>query len=120
MEAPASIRIEVPVEEFGDAYKGQWVERRQRIGRPIIEGLRETTKMFDGGKPGEKALKAANKVLSTIFTDWTIEDDDGPLPKPWQNPEAFRALLDSDQDLALWVLGKSYQPVVQLVQPSKN
>ena len=120
MEAPASIRIDVPVEEFGDAYKGQYVRRRQRIGKPILDSLQGTTKMFDGGKPGEKALKAVNKILATIWTDWNLTGDAGPLPKPWENPEAFKALLDSDQDLALWLLDKSYAPIVRLVQPSKN
>ena len=116
MEAPASIRIEVPVEEFGDAYEGQWVERRQRIGKPLVEEFEKMAEFFTE----DKAFKHGCKVLSTIFTDWNLGGDDGPLPKPWENPEAFKALLDSDLDLTLWVLGRIHMPIVQLVQPSKN
>ena len=116
MEAPASIKISVPVEEFGDAYKGQWVMRRQRIGATIHKELESFKNVFSD----DKAFKGISKVLATIFTDWTLEGDDGPLPKPWENPEAFKALLDSDLDLTLWVLGLPSTPVVQLVQPSKN
>ena len=116
MEAPASIRIDVPVEEFGDAYKGQYVRRRQRIGRDAHKELEGIKNVFSD----DKAFEASGKIMATLFTDWTIEGDDGPLPKPWENPEAFRALLGSDMDLTLWVLGLVSTPVVQLVQPSKN
>ena len=116
MEAPASIRIEVPVEEFGDAYKGQYVERRQRLGRDTHKELEALGNVFSE----DKAFEDACELMAAIFTDWTIEGDDGPLPKPWENPEAFKALMDSDMDLTLWVLGLPSIPVVQLVQPSKN
>ena len=116
MEAPASIRIDVPVEEFGDAYKGQYVRRRQRIGKPLVEQFEKMTGFFTE----VKAFKYGCKLLAEIFTDWTLEGDGGPLPKPWENPDAFVALLDSDLDLSLWVLGQIHKPVVQLVQPSKN
>lgn len=118
MEVPAHIRIEVPAEEFGDAYEGQWVERRQRIGRDAHKQLEEL-KVFDS-KKGEKAFKTASEILATLFTDWTLEGDEGPLPKPWGNPGAFRALMDSDMDLTLWVLLQVARPMAQLVQPSKN
>ena len=116
MEAPASIRIDVPVEEFGDAYKGQWVRRRQRVGKPIAD-------QFEGIKgffTEKKAFEHGCKVLAEIYTDWTLEGDGGPLPKPWGNPDAFVALLDSDLDLSLWILGQIHLKVSQLVQPSKN
>ncbi|GAH33020.1 unnamed protein product [marine sediment metagenome] len=116
MEVPAHIRIEVPAEEFGDAYKGQWVERRQRIGRDTHKQLEELKNIFDD----MKAFKATSKIYAAIFTDWNLEDDEGPLPKPWGNPDAFRALLDSDLDLCLWVAMLPAMPMVQLVQPSKN
>ena len=116
MEVPAHIRIEVPVEEFGDAYAGQWVERRQRIGRPAIKQLGELKEVFSE----EKEFEIACEILGTIFTDWNLESDEGPLPKPWDNPEAFKALMDSDMDLTLWVLRVLGTPMLQLVQPSKN
>jgi len=116
MEVPAHIRIEVPVEEFGDAYTDQWVERRQRIGKPIVAKFDEMSKFFTD----KKAFEHGCKVLAEIYTDWNLTGDDGPLPKPWGNPEAFKALLDSDLDLSLWVLGQIHKPMLQLVQPSKN
>ena len=115
MEVPAHIRIEVPAEEFGDAYEGQWVERRQRIGRDTHKRL-EKLKIFEE----DKAFKGASKILATIFTDWNLEGDEGPLPKPWDNPDAFEALMNSDMDLTLWVLLQVATPMAQLVQPSKN
>jgi len=116
MEVPAHIRIEIPVEEFGDAYAGQWVERRQRIGRSTVVELEGIKDVF---KDPEQFAKIS-EVLATIFTDWTIGGDEGPLPKPWGNPEAFEALVESDLDLALWVLNLVPKPMLQLVQPSKN
>ena len=116
MEVPAHIRIEVPVEEFGDAYTDQWVERRQRIGKPIVAKFDEMVGFFTK----EEAFEHGCKVLAEIYTDWNLESDDGPLPKPWDNPEAFKALLDSDANLTLWVLEQIRKPVVALVQPSKN
>lgn len=116
MEVPAHIRIEVPAEEFGDAYKGQWVERRQRIGGSWHREIEKIENVFKD----MKAFKKASVLLAAVFTDWNLEGDEGPLPKPWDNPDAFRALLDSDLDLALWVLTLTTRPIVQLVQPSKN
>jgi len=116
MEVPAHIRIEVPVEEFGDAYAGQWVERRQRIGKPLVAKFDEMAGFFTK----EEAFEHGCKVLAEIYTDWSLTDDDGPLPKPWGNPEAFKAQVDSDLDLSLWLLEQIRKPVVALVQPSKN
>ena len=119
MEVPAHIRIEVPVEEFGDAYAGQWVERRQRIGRLTLNQLNGIKHVFKE----EKSLEKVSEILATIFTDWTIGGDEGPLPKPWDNPEAFKVLANSDLDLGLWILSLVPMPMVQLValvQPSKN
>ena len=116
MEVPAHIRIEVPVEEFGDAYAGQWVERRQRVGGPPMRQLDELDNVFKE----DEQFETVSEIMSTIFTDWNLEGDSGPLPKPWGNPEAFKALLDSDMDLTLWVLIQSRRAMLQLVQPSKN
>jgi len=116
MEVPAHIRIEVPVEEFGDAYTGQWVERRQRVGRLALNRLSEIKHVFKE----EESLEEVSEILATIFTDWTIGGDEGPLPKPWNNPEAFKVLANSDLDLALWILTVVGTPMLELVQPSKN
>ena len=116
MEVPASIQINVPIEEFGDAYKGQWVKRRQRIGKVLTAKFDAMTGFFTE----KEAFEHGCKVLAEIYADWNLEGDEGPLPKPWGNPEAFKALLDSDLDLSLWVLGQIHRPMVELVQPSKN
>jgi len=101
-EKPASIRVEVPT-QHGPAYDGedgrQWVERRQRVsGKALLalEGLAQ--KLSD-----EKAFEEICKVLADIFTDWNLESDRGPLPKPWNNPKAFAALFDSDFMVLVWV-----------------
>lgn len=97
-----TVRIEVP-EEYGTAYDGedgrQWVERRQRIGGKYIrelDGLAQ--KVTD-----EEGFKVISKVLSQLFTDWNLEGDEGPLPKPWKSAKAFQALFDSDFNLLMWV-----------------
>lgn len=119
-KVPASIRVEVP-EEYGSAYTNsdgsrQWVERRQRIGRSLIKKFEKLDKYYTD----DKAFKEGSKVLATVFTDWTLSDDEGPLPKPWGNPEAFDALLECDLDLSLWVLGLIHTTVAELIQPEKN
>lgn len=119
-EVPAGIRIDVP-EEYGSAYttngERQWVERRQRIGKSLAKKLEGLAEAFSDDN---KAAKEAYKILATMFTDWTLCDDEGPLPKPWGSPEAFDALLECDLDLSLWVLGLIHQPISQLLAPSKN
>jgi len=119
-KVPASIRVEVP-EEYGSAYTNedesrQWVDRRQRIGRR----LRKKLQVLSGFFTEDKAFKEGCKVLGSIFTDWNLCSDEGPLPKPWGTPQAFEALLDSDEDVALWVLGLIFIPVAELIQPEKN
>ena len=118
-DVPAGIRIDVP-EEYGSAYttngERQWVERRQRMGRGLVKKLEDV----DVFTSDSKAFKEGCKVLATIFTDWSLCDDEGPLPKPWGNPEAFDALLECDLDLTLWVLEVLYMPISQLLAPSKN
>ena len=115
---PLAIRVEVPA-QYGTAYDGedgrQWVERRQRVsGRAIrdLEGLAE--KLSD-----EQAFKEICKVLAEIFTDWNLESDKGPLPKPWGNPKAFAALFDSDFTVLVWVGSLSFVTVGDLFD-SKN
>jgi len=120
MKVPASIRIEVP-EQFGSAYTNsdgsrQWVERRQRIGKSLVKKFEELDEFYTD----DKAFKNGCKVLATVFTDWSLCDDEGPLPKPWGNPEAFDALLECDLDLSLWVLGLIHTTIAELIQPEKN
>lgn len=120
MEKPQPIRIEVP-EDCGTVYEGQWVERAIRVSRDdykairAVESARKTNWMRD-----DKLLSRLSGSLAHIYTDWNLEGDDGPLPKPWREPKAFEALAASDLHLFLWVLQKSLAPFGQLVQPDKK
>ena len=119
-DVPASIRIEVPEDRFGDAYttngKREWVEKRQRIGRGIRKQLEEIENIYED----EKAFKEACQAYAQIFTDWTLSADDGLLPKPWDNPDAFEALMNSDTRLFLWLIELSYAPMSEFLSPDPN
>jgi hypothetical protein len=114
-EKPAAIRIEVP-QEYGDAYDGedgrQWVERRQRISGEALRSIDRVNQKLMG--EDEKMFKEACKVLAEMFTDWNLEGDEGPLPKPWGNPKAFSALFASDWVVCLWVATLPFQSVGDL------
>jgi len=117
---PSGITLDVP-EEYGDAYtRGdgirETVTRRQRIGRGLIKRLEALAKFYTD----DKAFKEGCKVLAEVFTDWTLSGDSGELPKPWDNPAAIEALVDSDLDLSLWILGLVHKPISELVKPEKN
>jgi hypothetical protein len=119
-KVPPGITLDVP-EEYGDAYTRadgtrETVTRRQRIGRSILKRTDALTKLFTD----DKKFKESCKVLADIFTDWTLSGDEGPLPKPWGNPQAFEALIDSDIELTLWVLRLIHTPISELVKPEKN
>jgi hypothetical protein len=119
-DIPVSIRIEVPEDRFGDAYTTdggrQWVERRQRLGRSLLRPLEEIENIYTD----EDAFKAACPLMAEIFTDWNLSGDDGPLPKPWRNAEAFWALMDSDVRLMLWVIELIHMPMSSLLAPDPN
>jgi len=120
MTTSARITIEVPVGKFGDAYAGQWVERCQYIGKPLIDLWSQFIALFMAGVLTEAALlERGHRVLAQIYTDWNLEGDAGPLPKPWGNPEAFRTLADNDLNLALWVAGLPAKPVIRWQGPQK-
>ena len=131
-QTPAAIRVEVP-EEFGEVYDGaegrQWVKRRFRISGYLIKFMEGFSKKLDsiGDTSDEAKAKEAKanekecwQALSEVFTDWNLEGDDGPLPKPWKNPKAFAALFESDWILLMWVAGLVAKSIDQLVNPSKN
>jgi len=108
-------------EEYGDAYMWadgirETVTRRQRVGRKLLKRLDVLTKLFTD----DKAFKEGCKILAEVFTDWTLSGDEGPLPKPWGNPQAFEALVDSDLELTIWVLRQIHVPITDLVKPEKN
>ena len=113
---PAFIRIEVP-EEFGSVYTNadgsrQYVERRQQIGRGIRKEFVGLSELFSEDEQFEKACE----TFQWLFTDWDLADSTtGPLPKPWQTPGAFTALMDMDQDLALWVMQLVNKTMAQLI-----
>jgi hypothetical protein len=119
-EVPVGIKIEVPEERFGDAYtkngEREWVERRQRLGRKVLKQLAELENIYTD----EEAFKLACPLLAQIFTDWNLSGDEGPLPKPWANAEAFEALMDSDVRLMLWVIDLVHMPMSALLVPEKN
>jgi len=68
----------------------------------------------------EDAFKAACPLLAAVFTDWNLSGDEGPLPKPWRNAEAFQALMDSDVRLMLWIIELVHTPVSSLLIPDPN
>lgn len=119
-DVPASIRIEVPEDRFGDAYttdgKREWVDLRQRIGRGVRQQLEALENIYED----KKAFKKLCQSYAQIFTDWTLSGDDGPLPKPWGNPDAFEALMNSDTRLFLWLIELSYTPVSAFLSPDPN
>lgn len=119
-DIPVSIRIEVPEDRFGDAYTAdgirEWVERRQRLGRSLLRQLEELEKIYSD----EDAFKTACPLMAQIFTDWNLSGDDGPLPKPWLNAEAFEALANSDARLWLWIIELIHMPVSSLLAPDPN
>jgi len=114
-ETPAEIRVEVPP-EFGEVYstdgERQWVERRHRISVRILQACEG--KLFEVLED-EKAFQKLCENMGQVFTDWTIEGDSGPLPKPWQNPKAFVALADSDYELLMWVWNLTFMSVAELL-----
>lgn len=116
---PKGFRIVVP-KEYGDVYgegdSREWIERRQRIGRPIILEFAGIKKFLTDKKAFEKGCK----LLGRIFSDWNLTGDYGPLPKPWENAEAFKALIDSDQDLFLWVVSTSYKSIAELISAEET
>ena len=119
MEKPQSIRVAVP-SEHGTVYEGQWVDRAIRISREDYKAIRAVE---DAKKPwirDDKQLAELSIVLSHIYTDWNLEGDDGPLPKPWGDPKAFEALAASDLHLFLWLLRKSLASVAELAVPPKK
>ena len=119
-DVPASIRIEVPEDRFGDAYttdgKREWVKRRQRIGRGAIDELAGLKDILDD----KKAFKKTCLVYAKIFTDWNLSGDDGLLPKPWDNPDAFDALMNSDVRLWLWIIEVVHMPMAEFLSPDPN
>lgn len=119
-DVPAGIRIDVPGDRFGDAYttdgQREWVERRQRVGRDVLKQLEDLENLYSD----EKAFKAACPLLAQIFTDWNLSGDDGPLPKPWGNPKAFHALMNSDVRLTLWIIELVHTPMSALLSTDPN
>jgi hypothetical protein len=119
-DVPVSIQIEVPEDRFGDAYttdgEREWVARRQRLGRGLLRQLEEIEDLYTD----EDAFKAACPLLAQVFTDWSLSGDEGPLPKPWQNAEAFEALMNSDVRVMLWVIELVHAPVSLLLAPDPN
>lgn len=120
MEKPPGIRIEVP-EEYGSAYTNEagereWVERRQRIGRAFVKALQDV----DYDLEDDAKCKKAFELLGQVITGWSLSGDEGPLPEPWKNADAFFALLDSDLELTVWVVEIALKRTTDLIQTEKN
>ena len=116
---PQSIRVMVP-EEYGACYEGQWVERGIRVKREHYKAIRDVQEREESYLRDDEALTELSLVLASVYTDWNLEGDEGPLPKPWGDPKAFEALASSDLSLFLWLVGKSLAPVASLAEPPKN
>lgn len=114
-EKPVPIRVEVPP-EFGEVYstdgERQWVERRHRISVSMLKGCEG--KLFEL-LDDDKAFKKLAENMAEVFVDWNIEDDDGPLPKPWRDWKAFQALADSDYELLMWVWNLTFKSLGELL-----
>lgn len=103
-----TIRLEVP-NHLGTAYTNpdgtrQWVELRQGMPSKMIERFQELAEVYG----------RQNAFLAVLFTDWDLCSDDGPLPKPEGNPRALDAILESDTDLSMWILGLMRESVIDL------
>lgn len=115
MKVPDKIKIRVP-EQFGSAYTNsdgsrQWVERRRQIGKELVKKFRQVDQFYADDKLSSEGCR----LLANVFTDWSLCDDEGPLPKPWHNPDAFDALFDCDLDLFLWILSLNDGAVARLL-----
>jgi hypothetical protein len=119
MEKPQSIKVMVPT-EFGTVYEGQWVERVIRVSRDDYKAIRQLEDAKVSWMRDDKLLAELSAILSHLFTDWNLEGEEGPLPKPWEEPKAFEALAASDLHLFLWLLRKSLASVAELAEPAKN
>ena len=73
-DVPASIRIEVPEDRFGDAYttdgNRQWVDRRQRLGRGLLRQIEELENIYTD----EEAFKAACPLDAATSFSMTNRD----------------------------------------------
>lgn len=112
---PSAVRVEVP-EDYGACYAGQYIERRVRIGRRVLRVL-DGLKQFVAD---DEQFQTACEIFSALITDWNLKGEEGPLPKPWGNPQAFVELADSDIDLFIWLNNTIYRPVHLLSPPPKN
>lgn len=116
-EVPDSIRIHLPKEEFGEAYDGQWVDRTVRVGRDVWKKLDAIGMDYFRD---DKVLDETADVLATVFTGWNLESNNGPLPQPWGNKNAFIELADSDFNLFIWLLNKAMSALSTIVASEKN
>lgn len=113
---PTGIRVAVP-DEFGSVYDNadgsrQYVERRQQVGKAAVAELKNLVELLKEEERFEKVCE----VFQSVYLDWDLADSvDGPLPKPWQNPEAFKLLIDMDINLALWTVGLIHAPMSRLI-----
>jgi len=82
-------------------YEDQWVERRIRVGRQLLQPMWDS--LGNLLNMTEDDLNTLCNHLAQIYVAWNLEGEDGPLPEPWGNPDAFLALADSDLALFDWV-----------------
>ena len=114
---PPSIRFHLPKENFGEWYEDQWLERVVKVGRGAFKALKEVGLEYFSD---DEALDVTADALAKVFTAWNLEDNDGPLPQPWENPDAFVALANSDLNLFAWVVSWALQPLELLIGSEKN
>jgi len=107
---PEGDRFYIPIEQFGSVYEGQWVERRREYDQQL--GLWAhavtTAPLYRDDVSGK-----LNLIASRVFTDWNFCGDEGRLPKPWQNAQAFKALMNTDEAVWTWLMELAVQPITE-------
>lgn len=111
-------KITVKCDLPGESYEDWWLERKEQIGIPIYAELsRLGVKFFSQ----EEALDRICQIFAEYVYDWNLTDDTGkPLPKPHDNPDAFKKLAEVNTDGFLWISRIIQAPIESLFEPKEE